>query len=102
MFQRLRYEEEIRKTTELTVPKRAIKPAEMKMAVALIEQLSEKFDVGTYKNNYAAALMKVIESKAKGKKLAQPKMTVVHNKAKDLMEQLKASLAGGKSKKKAS
>ena len=74
----------------------------MKMAVALIEQLSEKFDISAYKNNYAAALMKVIESKAKGKKTTQPKLTVVHNKAKDLMSQLKASLETSKSKKKIS
>lgn len=99
LFQRIRYPEEIRKTSDLNITKKTIKPAELKMAVALIEQLSQKFDISAYKDNYAAGLMKVIEAKAKGKKLAEPKMKVVHNKAKDLMEQLKASLSESKSRK---
>lgn len=99
IFQRIRYAEEIRDTAELNVPKKTIKPAELKMAVTLIEQLSEKFDISSYKDDYAEALMKVIESKAKGKKVSQPKMQVVHSKSKDLMAQLKASLAASKSKK---
>ena len=36
--------------------------------------------------------MKLIEAKAKGKKLVVPEMKVVHSAAGDLMEQLKASL----------
>lgn len=99
LFQRIRYEEEIRKASELTVPKRAVKPAELKMAVTLIDQLSEKFDISAYKNTYSAKLMKIIEAKAKGKKMAAPKLSVAHIKSKDLMEQLKASLS---MKKKAS
>ncbi len=97
-FHRIRYAQEIRSTSDLTIPSKAVKPAELKMAVALIEQLSEKFDISAYKDEYAKALMKVIETKAKGKKLTQPKMKVVHNKAKDLMEQLKESLANSKKK----
>lgn len=99
VFHRIRYAVEIRNTADLNVPKKTVKPAELKMAVALIEQLSEKFNIETYKDNYTNALMKVIEMKAKGKKTTTPKMKVVHNKTKDLMEQLKASLAGSKSKK---
>lgn len=99
IFQRIRYEEEIRKTTDLNLPKKTVKPPEMKMAIALIDQLSEKFDISAYKNNYSAALMKVIEAKARGKKMAEPAMKVVHNKTKDLMEQLKASLSSNKKKK---
>lgn len=99
LFQRIRYDQEIRKTSDLSVPKRAVKPAELKMAVTLIEQLSEKFDISAYKNTYSEKLMKVIEAKAKGKKVAAPKLRVAHVKTKDLMEQLKASLSA---KKKAS
>ncbi|MGN7783264.1 Ku protein [Niabella sp. 22666] len=99
LFQRIRYDQEIRKTSDLSVPKRAVKPAELKMAVTLIEQLSEKFDISAYKNNYSEKLMKVIEAKAKGKKVTTPKLRVAHVKTKDLMEQLKASLTA---KKKAS
>ncbi len=99
LFQRIRYDQEIRKTADLSVPKKTVKPAELKMAVTLIEQLSEKFDISAYKNTYSEKLMKVIEAKAKGKKVTAPKLRVAHVKTKDLMEQLKASLSA---KKKAS
>ena len=99
LLNRIRFEEEIRDTSDLPLPKTAApKPAELKMAISLIDQLSGKFDISKYKDTYTEALLKVIKAKAKGKKIAEPKMKVVHNKTKDLMEQLKASLE----KKKAS
>ncbi len=99
LLNRIRFEEEIRDTADLPLPKTAApKPAELKMAISLIDQLSGKFDISKYKDTYTEALMKLIKAKAKGKKIAEPKMKVVHNKTKDLMEQLKASLE----KKKAS
>jgi DNA end-binding protein Ku len=42
--------------------------------------------------------MKVIEAKAKGKKITMPTMKVVHSKSQDLMDQLKASLSTSKRK----
>ena len=93
ILNRIRFHEEIRPTTELALPvKTVVKPAELKMAVALIDQLSGKFDITGYKDSYTASLMKVINAKAKGKKTVAPVMKVVHSKAKDLMEQLKASI----------
>ena len=93
ILNRIRFHEEIRKTTKLELPSKTIvKPAELKMAVALIDQLSGKFDISKYKDTYSAALMKVINAKAKGKKTAEPVMKIVHSKAKDLMEQLKESI----------
>lgn len=101
-LQKIRYEEEIRDTGELKIPDSAPKPAEIKMAVSLIEQLTAKFDISKYKDTYSAELMKLIEAKAKGKKLAKPTMKVVHSRSQDLMEQLKASLDSGSKRKKAS
>jgi len=93
ILNRIRFHEEIRPTTELALPaKTVVKPAELKMAIALIDQLSGKFDISGYKDSYTASLMKVINAKAKGKKIIAPVMKVVHSKAKDLMEQLKASI----------
>ena len=93
ILNRIRFHEEIRPTTELALPvKTVVKPAELKMAIALIDQLSGKFDITGYKDSYTASLMKVINAKAKGKKTVAPVMKVVHSKAKDLMEQLKASI----------
>lgn len=93
VLNKIRFEQEIRSTDELALPKNTkIKPAELKMAVSLIDQLTEKFDISKYKDSYTAELMKVIKAKSKGKKVKSPKMKVVHGKAKDLMGQLKASL----------
>ena len=99
ILNRIRFYEEIRKTTDLELPaKSVVKPAELKMAEALIGQLSGKFDISKYKDSYNAALMKVINAKAKGKTTAEPVMKIVHSKAKDLMEQLKASMETKKKK----
>lgn len=96
LLNRIRFEEEIRDISELEIPaKSAAKPAEIKMALSLIDQMTGKFDISKYKDTYTAALMKVIKAKAKGKKVASPKMKVVHSQAKDLMAQLKASLKAG-------
>lgn len=99
ILQKIRYEQEIRKPEGLEIPDAESKAAELKMAIALIEQLSSpKFDISSYKDTYADELMKMIEAKAKGKKLPEPTMRVVHSKSKDLMEQLKASLDTKKKK----
>lgn len=99
ILNRIRFHEEIRKTTDLPLPeKKGVKPAELKMAEALITQLSGKFNIEKYKDTYSASLMKVIHAKAKGKATKEPVMKVVHSKTKDLMEQLKASLETKKKK----
>ncbi len=99
ILNRIRFHEEIRETTELTLPaKTSVKPAELKMAEALIKQLTHKFDISKYKDTYSASLMKVINAKAKGKATKEPVLKVVHSKAKDLMEQLKASMETKKKK----
>ena len=99
ILQKIRYEQEIRKPEGLEIPDAESKPAELKMAIALIDQLSaSKFDISKYKDTYSDELMKMIEAKAKGKKITAPTMRVVHSKSKDLMEQLKASLETKKKK----
>ncbi|HUR11909.1 MAG TPA: Ku protein [Flavitalea sp.] len=101
MLQKIRFEEEIRDKKDLNIPDTESKPAELKMAMALIDQLSGPFEIGKYKDTFAEELMKMIKAKAKGKKIpAAPAMRVVHSKSEDLMAQLKASL--GTKKKKAS
>jgi DNA end-binding protein Ku len=98
ILQKIRFEQEIRPAEELHVPDGESKAAELKMAIALIDQLSGPFDISKYKDTYSEELMKLIEAKAKGKKLVTPKLTIVHSKSKDLMEQLKASLENKKKK----
>jgi DNA end-binding protein Ku len=100
LLQKIRFEEEVRKPEGLNIPDTQSKPAELKMAIALIDQLSGPFDISKYKDTYSEQLMNLIEAKAKGKKLPAPSMRVVHSKSQDLMAQLKASL--GNKKRKAS
>ena len=93
ILNRIRFEEEIRETDELTLPKNTeVKPAELKMAITLIDQLTAKFDISKYKDTYNEELLKLIKAKAGGKRINVPEMKIVHSKTKDLMEQLKASL----------
>ncbi|MFI5124263.1 MAG: hypothetical protein ACHQDF_02995 [Chitinophagales bacterium] len=70
----------------------------MQMAQALISQLTGKFDISKYKDGYADELLRLIHAKARGKKPAPPAMRAAHNKSKDLMSQLKASLSVKKKK----
>ncbi|HLP56087.1 MAG TPA: Ku protein [Fluviicola sp.] len=101
VLSKIRFEQEIRDTADLNLPAASeVKPAELKMAIALIKQYTTPFNIGQFKDEYAASLLKIIKAKAKGKKSVVPKLKVVHSKSKDLMEQLRASLE--KSKPKAS
>lgn len=93
VLNRIRFAEEIRDYKDLTLPeKTVVKAGEMDMAVALINQLTGKFDIEKYKDTYTEELLKVIKAKAKGAKIKTPKLKIVHTKKEDLMEQLKASL----------
>lgn len=92
VLNRLRFAEEIRDPSELSAPKEKPKPAEIKMALALIEQLTAPFDIKKFKDTYTAELLKLIKAKAKGKTIKHPALKVTHRKADDLMSQLKASI----------
>lgn len=93
LLSKIRFAEEIRSTDEFSLPaKSTVKPAELKMAMSLIDQYSGKFNIEKFKDTYASDLLKTIKAKAKGKRPAARKLKVVHSKSQDLMEQLKASL----------
>jgi DNA end-binding protein Ku len=62
------------------------------MAIKLIDQLTEKFDISQYKDTYTAKLLKIIKDKSSGRIKAAPKLKVVHTKTSDLMAALQASL----------
>lgn len=93
LLSKIRFAEEIRSSDELDIPsKLEVKPAELKMALSLIDQYTGPFDIAKFKDGYSAALLKIIKAKAGGKRPPIRKLKVVHNKTEDLMEQLKASL----------
>lgn len=99
VLNRIRFAEEIREAEELNLPPISkTKTKEMDMADKLIEQLTEKFNIVTFKDTYTSKLLKIIKDKAKGKKRVIPKLKVVHKQNDDLMSMLKASLEHKKSK----
>lgn len=98
VLNRIRFPQEIRSSKDLKLPATKPKGGEVKMAVELVEQLTKPFDPKKYKDDYTGKLMKIIEAKAKGKKMPFKPMKVVHSKTTDLMDQLKASLSSSKKK----
>jgi DNA end-binding protein Ku len=99
LLQQIRFAQEIRNINDLDIPgKTSIKAGEIKMAMALIDQLTAKFDISRYKDTYADQLMKLIQAKAKGRKLQPSHLRVVHSRSKDLMSQLKESLQSKRKK----
>lgn len=95
MVNRLRYPEEMRSYSDLKIPKRKNKVAELNMAEELIESLVSPFDAELYRNTYNEELLKIIHQKAKGTKRTRKQVSVSPSKASDLMAMLKASLEKG-------
>jgi DNA end-binding protein Ku len=93
VLSKIRFAEEIRSVEELKLPAHTlIKQEELKMALALVNQYTEPFDIEKYKDEYSAALLKVIEERASGKKTKTRKLTVTYKNTDNLIDQLKASL----------
>ncbi len=72
VLNKIRFQQEIRDADEIKVSAAKSKPAELKMAVQLINQLSTPFDISKYKDTYSDKLMKLIKAKAKGRKVETP------------------------------
>ncbi len=69
VLNQLRFAADIRPTRGLDLPgKTELKPREMEMALALVDQLSAPFKPAEFKNTYIEKLLAVIEARAKGKK----------------------------------
>lgn len=92
IINKIRFPEELREYDELKVPSIKTKPGELKLALSLIEQTSEPFNSEQFKDTYSADLLKIIEQKAKGKKLKVATPQGTSEKTIDLMEKLKASI----------
>ena len=94
VLNRIRFEQVIRDTADLKLPPVSkTETKEMDMANKLIEQLTEKFDIQNFKDEYTAKLLDIIKEKAQGKATKQPpNLKVVHKQSDDLMSMLKESL----------
>lgn len=101
ILNKLRFEQEIRDHREFHLPgKTKANSKELRMAVSLVNQLTDSVNLASFKDTYSGELMKLIRAKAKGAKPEPPKLRLVPRQTDDLMSQLKASL--GNKRKKAS
>lgn len=88
----IRFSDEIRDPADLKISTTAVSKKEVDMAISLIENYTEKFKLDKYKDVYNDQLMKIIKSKASGKKSKVEKIDTTPTPAKDLMAMLKESL----------
>jgi len=85
---------------EVAESKAAPSKAEVNMATSLIKSMEEPFKPEQYRDEYRAALEKIIAAKLKGKKIEMPK-AAPEKETEDLMAALEASLAKTKAQPKA-
>jgi DNA end-binding protein Ku len=96
VMQQLRYADEIRAFDEVPIGDAEVKPAELQLALALIDQIaSDKFKPEEYKDEVREKVMALIERKVEGEDIVAapeeaPKAQII-----DLMEALKKSLGQG-------
>jgi DNA end-binding protein Ku len=93
-MQQLHYAADVRRASEVEIPKPDVKAAELKLAQQLIaQQTAEKFDPDTYKDEVRARIETEIEKKVAGKEISVTAPAPPgEGKVIDLMEALRASL----------
>ena len=98
VMEQLHYADEVRPTTEVTIPAGEVKPLELKLAIQLIEQgANESFEPSKYKDTVRERVLEMIQRKIEGQDITSSDVAVDGGgKIIDLMEALKASLAGVK------
>ena len=96
-MEQLHYADELRPTTEVTVPAGEVKDAELKLAMQLIDQTTnEQFEPTKYKDTVRERMLETIQRKVDGQDITADITPGSDTKMLDLMEALKASLAGEK------
>ncbi len=97
VLEQMRFEDEIKSAAGIELPKHdTIRAKELTMATSLIDQLTERFKISSYKDNYLNELKEMIKQKIKGHK-PKAKGEVPHpTKSTDLMMLLKESLERAK------
>lgn len=97
VLNQLRFPADVRSPADLNLPdKKAATEGEVKMALALINQLNKPFIAEDWHDTYTEELEEVIEEKAKGHKPKAHGKPPKDTKVKDLMATLKASLEDAK------
>lgn len=95
VLNQMRFPADVRNPSGLNMPSEQADASEVKMALALIDQLSGPFIPEDWHDTYTEELEEIIEEKAKGKKPKAHGKAPEQTKVKDLMATLKASLEQG-------
>jgi DNA end-binding protein Ku len=94
VLEQLHYADEVRPTTEVTIPAGDVKPTELALAKQLIEQTAtDDFTPEKYKDTVRERVMETIQKKIEGQDITAEAAPDTGGKILDLMEALKASLA---------
>jgi DNA end-binding protein Ku len=94
----LRYEAELRdpKASVSGIKESSVDPRELALAKQLILGNTSKFNLTSYKDDYEAAVKKLIDAKRKGKSLPEAEPQPSHPKVVNIMDALRESLTQSK------
>jgi DNA end-binding protein Ku len=99
VLETLHYADEVRSMKDVPIPEGDVKPAELGLALQIIEQLkTDAFRPGQYKDSVRERMMEQIQAKVAGEEIVAEPTEAPETQVIDLMEALKASLAGGSRK----
>ncbi len=100
MLYTLRYEDELRdsKGSHSGVNEPIVSASELSLAKQLIEGNTSKLKLAEYKDDYEAAVKKLVEAKRKGKRLPEEKPEKAGPKVVNIMDALRDSLSQAKQK----
>ena len=102
VLQQLLYAEEVRSLKDLDIEPATVSPAELQLALQLVNQSSEDaYDPTRFKDTEKARVLAAIDEKIAGKHIvasARGEEVAAGGQVIDLMDALKASLGGGKAK----
>jgi DNA end-binding protein Ku len=98
----LRYEDELRSAKPIlaSVKEPSVDADELSLAKQLIKGKTSKLDLSAYKDDYEAAVKKLVEAKRKGKPLPTPAPELKNAKVVNIMDALRSSLSEEKKTKK--
>ena len=102
VIETMHYQDEIRDQKEAVtdLPSRVnVNPRELTMAKQLIEAMSTRWDHSKFQDRFRDDVQALIQKKARGQKIEVTEEAPAEGQVVDLMEALKASLQGGKSRR---
>lgn len=96
VMETLHFADEVRSIKELDLPEGEVKPAELGLAMQLIDHLrKEEFDPTQFKDSVRERMLEQIQAKVQGEEIIAEPAQEAQTQVLDLMEALKRSIAGG-------